>query len=64
MKIAIVFCLSNRLPKVTARPFSLRTSSFETARTASREGISRGPKRGIGVEMGERERRFALAINT
>lgn len=52
MKIAIVFCFSNRLPKVTALPFSLRTSTFETAIIVSWEGISRGLTRGIGVKMG------------
>ena len=57
MKTAIVFCFSNRLPNVTARPFSSRTSSFETARIASWEGISPGLARGIGVMVGG-ERRF------
>ena len=56
MKIATVFCSSNRLPKVTARPFSSRTSSFERARTTSPEGISRGLAGGIGGKMGGREK--------
>ena len=55
MKIAIVFCFSNRLPNVTARPSSLRTLSFEIARIASWEGISRGLAIDIGVKMGGRE---------
>ena len=52
MKIASVFCFSNRLPKVTARPSSLRTSNFETARIISREGVSCVLAGGIGVDMG------------
>ena len=52
MNTAMVFRLSNRLPKVTARPFSLRTLSSETARIVSCEGIFRGLARGIGVGMG------------
>ena len=55
MKTAIIFCFSNRLPKVTARPFSSRTSSCETERIVSWEGISRRLLGGIGVEMGGRE---------
>lgn len=55
MKMATNFCSANRLPKVTARPFSSRTSSCETERIASREGIPRGPPGGMGVEMGGRE---------
>ena len=55
MKTAIIFCFSNKLPKATARPFSSRTSSSETARIVSREGISRGRAGDIGVKMGGRE---------
>ena len=55
MKMATIFCFSNRLPKVTARPFSSRTSSCETERIASREGITRRLSGGIGVKMGGRE---------
>jgi len=51
------------LLKVTARPFSSRTSSFERARIISPEGISRGLARGIGgTARREEERRFALVM--
>ena len=56
IKTVIVFCLSKRLPKVTARPFSLRTLSSERVRIVSCEGISRGQVGGIGVGMREKEK--------
>jgi hypothetical protein len=63
MKIATIFCFSNRLPNVAARPFSLRTFSCETARIVSWEGISPGLARGIGFKVGE-ERGFTLATTS
>ena len=61
MKTASVFSFVNRLPKVTARPFSLRTSSSETARIFSCEGISRGPGALIGGLDGGRKEGLALS---
>ena len=55
MKTASVLRSSNRLPKDTARPSSVRISSFETAWTVSPEGTCCDPQviaRGMGVEAG------------